>query len=149
MRKFEGRIFLWLISNGNKGQNDRRFHRLAECRGRSELSQRQHLPNPAIYLRILRPRKDLIIKDTSFVSHVSLDSQWLVKLVLLVRSKANPIRIVGADRLKEAVNRLLFNTVLRQNSRRGRKRPKQYSKQKHRQRSSEHGGEDHRPESVV
>src|SRR5215468_5578057 len=89
----------FLIPDCDERQNDSGFDGLTECCGGSELSQREHLTNPAVHFRILRSREHLIIQHASFMAHVSFDRQRLFE-VLIVGSEANPVRIFRADRLK-------------------------------------------------
>src|SRR5215468_9548204 len=119
----------FLIPDCDERQNDSGFDRLTECCCRSELSQREHLTNPAIHFWILRSREHLIIQHASFMPYISFDRQRLFEVLLVVRSEANPVHIFRADRLKQSVNGLLLKMVLRQNCRLGRERAKQETEQ--------------------
>src|SRR5262249_37174280 len=123
--------------------------RLTECCGRSELSQGEHLTNPAIHFWILRSREHLIIQHASFMPYISFDRQRLFEVLLIVRSEANPVRIFRADRLKQSINGLLLKMVLRQNCRLGRERAKQETEQEHRQCGAQQSGNNHRPQKII
>src|SRR5215813_12352999 len=138
----------FLIPDGDERQNDSGFDGLTECCGRSELSQREHLTNPAGHFRILRSREHLIIQYASFMAHVSFDRQRLFE-VLIVGSEANPVRIFRADRLKQSVNGLLFKMILCQNCRLRRERAKQETEQEHRKCGPKQSGNNHRPQKII